>query len=227
MRVQDSAPGDEGFCNAIDAKLAVPRRYPMSEPRPKTPRRPDPDDVALIEEIQSLQGEEMPIDQDAFLEPDEIETRRVPTQTEVDDGATIADLDTAEGATATLDGLALDDLREGETDDPKVATEEGLAYVPPSDPPFRVDGEDPEGIEVARAMDDSGELDLTGRIREALEADAATSGYADRLVIGTRGSTVVVRGIVDDVDDSDTIAAVIEAVDGIEEVIDETELADG
>ena len=199
----------------------------MSEPRPSTSQPFDPDDVALIEEIQSLQGEEMPIDQDAFLEPDEIETRRVPTQTEVDHGATMTDLDAAEGAAATLHGLALDDLREGETDDPKAATEEGLAYVPPSDPPFRVDAEDPEGIELAGAMDDSGELDLTARIRDALEADAATSGYADRLVIGSRGSTAVVRGIVDDVDDSDMIAAVIEGVAGVEEVIDETELADG
>ena len=199
----------------------------MSEPRPETPRRPDPDDVADIEEIANLQGEEMPVDQDAVLEPDEIETRRTPTQTELDRGEPAPDPDTDDAEAESLDGLALDDLREGETDDPDVAAEEGLTYVPPSDPPFRVDAEDPEGTEVAGSTADSVELDLTTRIREALEADAATSGYADRLVIGTRGSTAVVRGIVDDVDDSDTIVAVIEAVDGIEEVIDETELADG
>jgi hypothetical protein len=198
----------------------------MSEPRPEMPRRLDPDDVALVEEIQQLQGEEMPIDQDAVL-PDEIETRRTPTQTELDRGEPAPDLDAAEAAVESLDGLALDDLREGETDDPDVATEEGLAYVPPSDPPFRVDADDPEGIDVAGAMDDSGELDLTGRIREALEADASTTDLADRLVIGTRGSTVVVRGIVDDIDDGDNIASVIERVNGVEEVIDETGLADG
>ena len=199
----------------------------MSESSPETPRRPDPEDVAMIEELRQLAGEEMPEDQDALLEPDEIEHRRVPTQTELDRGEPAADPEATESAVESLDGLALDDLREGETDDPDVATEEGLAYVPPSDPPFRVDAEDPEGIEVAGAIDDSGELDLTARIRDALEADAATSAYADRLVIGTRGSTAVVRGIVDDVDDSDLIVAVIEGVDGIEEVIDETELADG
>lgn len=197
----------------------------MSETRP--PRQLDPDDVALIEEIQSLQGEEMPAHQDAVLEPDEIEQRREPTQTELDRGEPAPDPEAGEGDVESLDGLALDDLREGETDDPDVATEEGLAYVPPSDPPFRVDAEDPEGIEVAGAMDDSVELDLTARIRDALEADAATSAFADRLVIGTRGSTAVVRGIVDDVEDSDMIVAVIEAVDGIEEVIDETDLAGG
>jgi len=169
----------------------------------------------------------MPIDQDAFLEPDEFEKHREPTQTEIDRGDSARDREGVEGLASSLDMLAAEDLREGETDDPDVATEEGLAYVPPSDPPFRVDAEDPEGIEVAGATDDSVELDLTTRIRDALEADAATSGYADRLVIGTRGSTAVVRGIVDDIDDGDNIAAVIERVAGVEEVIDETELADG
>jgi hypothetical protein len=199
----------------------------MSEERGETRGPLDPDGVALIEEIQSLQGEEMPIDQDAFLEPDEFEKHREPTRTELDRGDSAPDREGLEGVASSLDMLAAEDLREGETDDPDVATEEGLAYVAPSDPPFRVDAEDAEGIEVAGAGDDSGELDLTARIRDALEADAATSGYADRLVIGTRGSTAVVRGIVDDVDDSDAIVAVIESVDGIEEVIDETELADG
>ena len=199
----------------------------MSESRPEGPRRPDPEDVAMIEELRQLAGEEMPEDQDAVLEPDEIEKRREPTQTELDRGEPAPDPDAEDGEAESLDGLALDDLREGETDDPDVAAEEGLTYVPPSDPQFRVDAEDPEGIDVAGSTADSVELDLTTRIRDALEADAATSGYADRLVIGTRGSTVVVRGIVDDVDDSDMIAAVIETVDGIEEVIDETELADG
>ena len=186
----------------------------MPKDRGDTPRRLDPDDVALIEELQSLQGEEMPVDQDAFLEPDEIETRRMPTQTEVDDGMTMPDLETSEGAAASLDGLALDDLREGETDDPKAATEEGLTYVPPLAAEH--------GTELL-----PDELDLTARIRDALQADAATTGYADRIAIGTRGSTAVVRGVVDDVDDSDMIMAVIERVDGIENVIDETELADG
>ena len=73
----------------------------------------------------------------------------------------------------------------------------------------------------------SDESDLTARIRDALEADAATTDLADRLIIGTRGSIAVVRGIVDDIDDGDNIAAVIERVAGVEEVIDETELADG
>ncbi|HEV7603635.1 MAG TPA: hypothetical protein VGO15_01645, partial [Candidatus Limnocylindrales bacterium] len=60
------------------------------------------------------------------------------------------------------------------------------------------------------------------RIREALRADSATSPFADELVIGVVGSTAIIRGVVDDVDDSDTIVAVVERVPGIDEVRDET-----
>jgi hypothetical protein len=215
----------------------------MSDSGSETPRPPDPDDVARIEEIADLQGDALPIDQDAFLEPDEFEKHRVPTQTELDRGDSVPDVEGVLGLASTLDGLAAEELREGETDDPDVATEEGLTYVPPSDPPFHTDPDDPDGIEVAAGPavsalsepydeDHVGDLlpdeeELTARIREALRADAATTDYADRLVIGTRGSTVVVRGVVDDIDDGDSIAAVIERVDGVENVIDQTELADG
>jgi hypothetical protein len=215
----------------------------VSETRPETPRPPDPDDMARVEEIADLQGDAMPIDQDAFLEPDEIEKHREPTQTELDRGDVTPDREGVLGLASTLDMLAAEELREGETDDPDVATEEGLTYVPPSDPPTRADEEEPGGIEIAAgaavsALSEpydedhesellSDESDLTARIREALESDAATTDLADRLIIGTRGSTAVVRGIVDDIDDGDNIAAVIERVAGVEEVVDETELADG
>ena len=188
----------------------------MSDSDRTTPRRPDPDDVALIEEIQSLQGEEMPIDQDAVLEPGEFEGRREPTLTELDRGEEFPDGD-GDGL-ATLDGLADEELREGETDDPDVATEEGLTYLPPSDPPLNTDAQPDELL--------PDEDELTARVREALRADAATTGYADRLVIETDDTTAIIWGTVDDVDDSDTIAEVIERVDGIDTVIDETELAE-
>lgn len=42
-------------------------------------------------------------------------------------------------------------------------------------------------------------------------------------MIGTRGATVVVRGRVDDIDDSDNVAEVIGRVEGVEEVTDELE----
>jgi hypothetical protein len=163
----------------------------------------------------------MPIDQDAVLEPDEFEAPRTPTQTELDRGEPPADPDVVDDAVDALDALASDELREGETDDPEVAAEEGLTYVPPVDPAFRASLEGPES-DVS-----PDELDLTTQIHDALRADSVTIDYADRLVIVTRGSSAIVRGTVDDITDSDTIVAVIEGVDGITSVVDETELADG
>ena len=62
------------------------------------------------------------------------------------------------------------------------------------------------------------------RIREALRADSRTSVLEDRLIIGTRGSVAVIRGVVDDVDDSDAVIDVVSRVDGISDVVDETEV---
>jgi hypothetical protein len=58
--------------------------------------------------------------------------------------------------------------------------------------------------------------------REALRADSSTSRLADTLVIGVVGSTAVIRGVVDDLDDGDSIVDVVGRVDGIDEVRDET-----
>src|SRR4029077_14648352 len=69
-------------------------------------------------------------------------------------------------------------------------------------------------------LPDEGELNE--RIREALRADSSTSRLADSLVIGVVGSTAIIRGTVDDIDDSDNIVAVVERVPGIEDVLDET-----
>ena len=62
------------------------------------------------------------------------------------------------------------------------------------------------------------------RIRDAVRSDAATSRYADSLIIGRRGGKVVVRGKVEDIDDTDDIADVIGNVPGVVEVIDELEV---
>jgi hypothetical protein len=206
-----------------------------------TSRNGPPDDrpnigaTPFLEGLQALEGEEMPDDQDAVLDPDEIEERRVPTQTEFDrldpDGRVDDDADAIEGLGAGLDG----ELREGETDDPEVAAEEGLTWVPPIDPPVVAStwSDDPvvaAGTGVS-ALDESydspgvlntEEGDLNERIREALRADSATSRLADVLVIGVVGKTAIIRGVVDDVDDSDAIVAVVERVPGIDDVLDET-----
>ena len=175
-----------------------------------------PADDLPVDDVIDIQGDAPPDEQDAVLDPDQLERARSATRTELDAGYTIPDLEYAEGAAATLDGLDLDDLREGETDDPEVATQEGLAYVPPNDPPLAADD---DGLTV--------ESDLTDRIRAALRADAATSGLADRLVIGTRGSVAVIRGVVDGIEDTDAIVEVVERVEGVDTVIDQTDVATG
>jgi hypothetical protein len=209
------------------------------------PRQDLPDDrpnigtTPFLEGLQALEGEEMPEDQDAVLDPDEIEGRRAPTQTELDrlDPDVMVDAD-AVGADA-FDELAPTGLREGETDDPDVAAEEGIPWVPPIDPPAIATPWSDEPVVAAgtavSAVDEaydegspgvllSEESEINERIREALRADSATSRFADLLVIAVVGSTAIIRGTVDDIDDSDAIAAVVERVPGIEEVRDETEV---
>lgn len=202
---------------------------------------PGADDLPIDDVIQ-LQGDVTPSDQDAILDPDELEHERQPSLTELDDGGTAPDRLTAGGASALLDGLDLDDIRIGETDDPIAAIEEGMVYVPPIDPPVVADAESDDGITIAAGMgvsaesepyDDShrtedltAEPELASRVRDALRADSATSRLADRLVIGTRGSIAVIRGVVDDVDDSDDVVEVASRVRGISEVVDQTELAE-
>lgn len=180
----------------------------------------------------------------AYLTQDEVDTLGEITATEIDEGeleARTNDDQPDEPVEDNLDLLTELELREGETADPNVAAEEGLAWVPPIDPPVVADEEDPEGVRVAAgfgvdSLDEpydrshhgealSVEGELEDRIREALRADASTSRYADSVVIGNRGGTVVVRGVVDDIDDTDNIAAVVSNVAGVEEVVDETEVA--
>jgi hypothetical protein len=194
-----------------------------------------------VDDVIEIQGDVAPIDQDAVLDPDELEEERTPTRTELDAGYTIPDRAYAGGDAASLDGLDLEDLREGETDDPGVAAQEGLTYVPPIDPPVIADAEAEDGIVPAagiavsaesepyddshRGTDLDPESQPNVQIREALRADSQTSVLEDRLIIGTRGSVAVIRGVIDDVDDSDAIIEVVSRVQGITDVLDETELA--
>ena len=159
----------------------------------------------------------------------DLREQRELTDTEMYQGELAGDLDPSEA-----------DLRPDETSDPNVAAEEGLAYIPPTDPPVVPDPHGTEGIQVAAgfgvtAIDEpydadhhtaalAAEDEMETRVREALRADAATSRYAEDLVIGTRGSVVAVRGMVDDIDDTDDITEVISRVTGVDEVIDELDV---
>ena len=212
----------------------------MPDPRSAPDDRPNIGSEPLEDEVLALQGAEPPRDQDAVVDPDEIEETDEPTMTELDRlEATGSDPD--RGVLASLEGLAADELRPGETDDPDVASEEGLAWIPPTDPPVIADPEEEDGIVVAagfgssaldesydddhRSADLSNESDLTARVREAIRADAATSGYADQILVATIGRTAILRGVVDDLTDGDDLVAVVERVRGIDSVVDETEVA--
>jgi hypothetical protein len=199
--------------------------------------RPNIGTTPFLEGLQALEGEEMPEDQDAVLEPDEIEGRRTPTQTELDQLDPDVRPDPDADGLDSLDGLATEGLRDGETDDPEVAAQEGIPWIPPIDPPvISLPGSDDPVIAAGTgvsALDESYDEDSAGvllsdegeineRIREALRADSATSRLADSLVIAVVGKTAIIRGVVDDIDDGDTIIAVVERVPGIEDVLDET-----
>jgi len=139
----------------------------------------------------------------------------------------------------SLEALAAGELRAGETIDPLLASQEGLAWIPPTDPVV-VPDESPEGLRVAAGFattaldepydaDHHGELlpaedEMTDRVREALRADAATSRYAEALKIDTEGGIATIRGTVDDILDSDDIIAVASEVTGIVEVRDHLEV---
>lgn len=181
-------------------------------------------------------------DQVAYRRSDEVDRLGELTDTDIYQGELEAgvhdDLPTEPDA-QNLELLTELELRAGETDDANVAAEEGMTYVPPIDPPV-IPSDDPQGIDVAAgfgssALDEpydrdhraealTAEDDMSARVREALRADSLTSRYADSVVIGTRGGVVALRGVVDDVDDTDHMAAVAARVSGVAEVIDELEV---
>ncbi|HET7030756.1 MAG TPA: hypothetical protein VFI34_09610 [Candidatus Limnocylindrales bacterium] len=178
----------------------------MTDPRALPDDRPNVGHDPLEDEIAELQGEAPFVDQDAVVDPDEIEGDRVPTLSEQEWGV-----------------AASADLRSGETDDPIIAIEEGQAWIPPTDPPI-VPSDDPEGIETPDGDAVEAEGDVNGRIRAELRADAATTALADRLEIAVVGSTAIIRGQVDGIEDTDAIIEVASRVEGISEVRDETEV---
>ena len=219
----------------------------MPTPRSDTDDRPNIGSEPLDDELRALAGDEPEDDQDAVVEPDRIVDADEPTMTELDrdEGrarVSISLSDELGGVELdSLETLAARELRGDETSDPDVATEEGLSWVPPIDPPVIADPEADDGIVVAagigvsaldepydadhRSEDLTSEGDMNARIRDAIRADATTSRYADRILIAVLGSTVILRGVVDDILDSDDLVSVAERVSGVREVRDETDVA--
>lgn len=139
------------------------------------------------------------------------------------------------GDPESLELLTELELRDDETDDAFTASDEGMTYVPPIDPPT-VPGGSLEGAEVASgfgvsALDEPYDPDSAGEflpaddqiealVREAIRADSATSQYADTVAISARGGVVTLAGEVADLDDGDNLAAVAAYVAGVAEVVD-------
>jgi hypothetical protein len=114
--------------------LREPRRNAVTDPRNRPDDRPNSGSMPLVDQLQALQGEEMPADQDAVVDADEIESEDELTDTELYLGDLEAgappDRTGAGGDIQSLEGLADRDLRAGETDNPYVASDEGLTYIP-------------------------------------------------------------------------------------------------
>jgi hypothetical protein len=115
-----------------------------------------------------------------------------------------------------------DEPASGQTDDYLVAREEGLPYDPPVQ---RVPGETEPGDdrlsadESARPADD----DLLDRVLETLRSSEVPAG--DRLRVSVTGRTVHLRGEVESVDVLDELLGMIGDVPGVEDVIDEVDIA--
>ena len=192
----------------------------------------EPDTAAEVDpDVAQLLGLR-PTDADSIPGADEIDTLGEITDTRIYQGdleARPPDGDQPdEEPSENLESPAATELRDGETDDPNEAADEGLAWVPPVDPPLRV-GDD--GPEVAAgfgttAQDEPFDADhhatalpardeVEARVMEALRADAATAGLADRVELDAEGGVVRIIGVVEDLDDEDAILSVIEAVPGV------------
>lgn len=181
-------------------------------------------------------------EQTAYIDASQIERLEGITMTDVYQGDTDPNQELVEGGAERFDFLVEQELREGETDDAMEAIEEGLTYIPPIDPPTVPDRDSLESVQVANGFalsaderDSPPDLDqdapdryfergddMTALVRQALRADSQTTHLADRLAIATINGAVVVRGVVDDLDDTDNIVAVISELPGVESVRDET-----
>jgi hypothetical protein len=193
-------------------------------------------------ERRELLGRQPLDDQSGFRDDDQVDRAEEPTDTAIYQG----DLE-AEGALVeddidnrSFESLTERELRSGETDDAGEASEEGLTFVPPTDPPVMagddgqpevaagfstsaLDGEpfDADHHSGAMPLDD----EVTERVRDALRAEAMTTEYADELDVETDGRVVILRGTVADLDDEDAVVSAAERVAGVSQVVDELEVA--
>jgi hypothetical protein len=206
---------------------------------PSTDLPLNPPEPPLERKQRELEGDRPPEDQAAYIDRYDTDDLGQLTSMGKYEGELEAGVDDdlpGESEVENIEMLTELELRAEETSDPMEAVEEGFTYVPPIDPPT-VPGDGYQNAQIASglgvsALDEPydedhhsdflpGDDEVSARVREALRADSSTTGYADRVAIATRGGVVTLRGVVDDMVDSDNLLAVAEYVDGVEEVVDE------
>jgi hypothetical protein len=204
------------------------------DPATNTPLNPP--DPPLEEQLRQLAGDRAPEDQGTPFDADEVDNLGDFSSTAKYEGELEAGVDDdLPGDPENIEMEIELELRAEETDDPMEAVEEGYSYIPPLDPPTTPGSL--ENAEVASglglsSLDEPYDQDhhssfltdddeVSARVREALRADSSTTQYADRVAIETREGVVILRGVVDDLVDSDNLLAVAEYVQGVEEVVDE------
>ena len=215
---------------------ARPRNRPSSDPSTNTPLNPR--SPPIEQQLREMAGYRSPDDQGEFPAADELDDLGQISSTDVYEGqleAGSADDLPSDPDAENIEMLTELELRADETDDPMEATEEGFTYVPPIDPPVIPGGaanaEVASGLGLS-ALDEPYDEDhhedfmtaddeMRARVREALRADSTTTQYANTIAIIARGGMVTLRGVVDDLVDSDNLLAVAEYVDGVDEVVDE------
>jgi hypothetical protein len=196
----------------------------------------NPPEPPLEDKLRQLAGDRAPEDQGAPIDADDTDNLGTLTSTGVYEAELAAGVDAElPDEYENLELLTELELRDGETQDAMEAVEEGYTYVPPIDPATTPgstqNAEVASGLGVS-ALDDpydqdhhssflSGDDEVSARVREALRADSSTTQYADRVAIATSGGVVTLRGVVDDLVDSDNLLAVAEYVQGVDEVVDE------
>ena len=209
-------------------------RQPSSDPSTNVPLNPP--DVPVGEKEAQLEGRNP--DQTAYFDRSAVDGLGEVDPTDVYEG----ELEAGEDADLPDDNESLEmltelELRDGETDDAMEAVEEGLTYVAPIDPPTSPSVSSRDDSEVASgfgasSLDEEYDADhhsgfmpdddeMTARVRDAFRADSITNQYADTVAIRTRNGVVLLRGIVDDLDDTDNLIAVASDVTGVTEVVDQ------
>jgi hypothetical protein len=211
-----------------------PQHNPEWEPRPDpTPAQDEGESTEFLKQLAGIDP-----DQRAYIDAGDIEPLEGITSTDEYQADTDINQETVDGDEEVFDTLVQQELRLGETDDAMEAVQEGYTYIPPIDPPIDIDHTDPEDVMVAAGTNSvahtpdvpagsfdparTAEDDMTARVRHALRANSVTQHLANRLRIATIDGVVIVRGVVDDLVDSDNLIEVIGEVPGVEEVRDET-----